>query len=173
MPKETQYSRDLKKAVGSPKILFVLGGPGTGTDIYCSKLVEEFGYVHIKTGDLLRAETKKGTKEATDIKKVIDEGGLAPNHIVVQLLVQAIMAKPASIYLVEGFPRTVEQALYFEQNVVEAQQVLYFEATRDELLNAPTSIVDKETKVKNFFDQAFPVVEFYIKFGKVKRIKAM
>jgi adenylate kinase family enzyme len=79
MPKETQYSRDLKKAVGSPKIIFVLGGPGTGRGTQCAKLVEEFGYEHISTGDVLRKEMAKDTKEGADIKKIVGEGGLVSN----------------------------------------------------------------------------------------------
>ena len=59
MPKETQYARDLKKTVGSPKIIFVLGGPATGKGTQCAKLVEEFGYQHVSTGDLLRIEVEK------------------------------------------------------------------------------------------------------------------
>ena len=120
MPKETQYSRDLKKAVGAPKMLFALGGPGAGTAAQCAALVDEFGYEHISTGALLRVEMEKGTKEGADIKRVVDEGGLVSNQLIVQLLVQAIISRPAKNYLIEGFPRTVEQAVYFEQNVLEA-----------------------------------------------------
>ena len=102
MPKETQYARDLKKTVGSPKIIFVLGkltnsqsnnyrfkylivvlyhlgGPATGKGTQCTKLVEEFGYQHVSTGDLLRAEMAKGTPEGEDIKRLMAEGQLVPN----------------------------------------------------------------------------------------------
>ena len=51
--------RDIKKALGNPKILFVLGGPATGKGTQCEKLVEEFGYTHISTGDLMRAQMQK------------------------------------------------------------------------------------------------------------------
>jgi|TARA_B110000285_G_C15037575_1_gene570148 cytidylate kinase len=45
---------DIKKAIGSPKIIFVLGGPASGKGTQCEKMVEEFGYTHISTGDLMR-----------------------------------------------------------------------------------------------------------------------
>lgn len=121
MPKETQYARDIKKVVGSPKIIFVLGGPATGKGTQCAKLVEEFGYQHISTGDLLRHEIAKGSPEGEEIKKIVADGGLVPNSLTTQLLVKGIMARPSKNYLIDGFPRTVEQALYFEQNVLEAQ----------------------------------------------------
>ena len=50
---------DVKKILGSPKITFVLGGPASGKGTQCAKLVEEFGYTHISTGDLFRAEVAK------------------------------------------------------------------------------------------------------------------
>ena len=50
---------DVKKALGNPKITFVLGGPASGKGTQCAKLVEEFGYTHISTGDLFRAEVAK------------------------------------------------------------------------------------------------------------------
>jgi dephospho-CoA kinase len=50
---------DVKKMLGNPKITFVVGGPGSGKGTQCAKLVEEFGYTHISTGDLMRVEMKK------------------------------------------------------------------------------------------------------------------
>jgi len=50
---------DVKKVLGCPKITFVLGGPASGKGTQCAKLVEEFGYTHISTGDLFRAEVSK------------------------------------------------------------------------------------------------------------------
>lgn len=50
---------DVKRILGSPKITFVLGGPASGKGTQCAKLVEEFGYTHISTGDLFRAEVAK------------------------------------------------------------------------------------------------------------------
>lgn len=50
---------DVKKVLGCPKITFVLGGPASGKGTQCAKLVEEFGYTHISTGDLFRAEVAK------------------------------------------------------------------------------------------------------------------
>lgn len=64
-------NRDIRKLLGNPKITFVLGnttssflinltgGPASGKGTQCAKLVEEFGYTHISTGDLMRAEKDK------------------------------------------------------------------------------------------------------------------
>lgn len=51
--------KELLKAIGNPKIIFVLGGPASGKGTQCEKMVEEFGYTHISTGDLMRVEMQK------------------------------------------------------------------------------------------------------------------
>ena len=52
---------EIRRVLNNPKITFVLGGPASGKGTQCAKLVEEFGYTHISTGDLFRAEVKKVT----------------------------------------------------------------------------------------------------------------
>ena len=59
MPPKKLTPQDIKKQIGNPKVIFVLGGPATGKGTQCEKMVEEFGYCHISTGDLMRAEMKK------------------------------------------------------------------------------------------------------------------
>ncbi|MFS7988603.1 putative UMP/CMP kinase [Helianthus anomalus] len=46
----------------NPKIVFVLGGPGSGKGTQCAYIVEHFGYTHLSAGDLLRAEAQSGSK---------------------------------------------------------------------------------------------------------------
>jgi UMP-CMP kinase len=85
-----------------------LGGPATGKGTQCAKLVEEFGYQHISTGDLLRIEMDRGTPEGEDIKKMMAEGQLVPNQMTIQLLIKAIMSRPSKKYLIDGFPRSLD-----------------------------------------------------------------
>lgn len=73
----------VKKILGNPKITFVLGGPASGKGTQCAKLVEEFGYTHISTGDLMRAEIASGSAEGQEIKKIVAEGGLVPHELTV------------------------------------------------------------------------------------------
>jgi len=55
------------KLVGNPQIVFVLGGPASGKGTQCERLISEFGYHHISTGDLFRAEVAKGTPEGLEM----------------------------------------------------------------------------------------------------------
>lgn len=85
--------------------------------------------------------------------------------------------------MVDGFPRAVDQAIYFEKNVVEAHQVLYYnvpektmEARMRKRAETSTRSDDKEDvikkRIRNYLDQTLPVVDYYRKFGKVNEIDA-
>lgn len=74
-----------------------LGGPASGKGTQCDKLVEEFGYTHISVGDLVRDEIKRGTKQGEQIKKFSDAGNLVPDELVVEVLINALIAKPSQV----------------------------------------------------------------------------
>lgn len=59
MKNDKKEARDIKKLIGNPKIIFVVGGPGLGKAAYCQKLVGEFGYTHISMGALFQQEIAK------------------------------------------------------------------------------------------------------------------
>jgi len=128
---KTFDKKDIERILGQPKITFVLGGPASGKGTQCEKLVEEFGYTHISTGDLMRSEMKKGTKEGEQIAKIVGEGGLVPFELTVQVLINALIETPSANYLIDGFPRALDQALHFETVCCEAQSVLYFNVPED------------------------------------------
>lgn len=54
------------------------GGPGSGKGTQCAKIVEEFGYVHLSAGDLLRQEVAKGNERGQMIENIMKEGNLVP-----------------------------------------------------------------------------------------------
>lgn len=113
------------------------------------------------------------------------EGGLVPFELTVQILINGLIANPSKNYLIDGFPRAVEQAIYFEQHVCECQQVLFYDVHEDTLMErclarASTSAVQREDdnaetlrkRLKAFQDYSRPVVDLYKKFGKVRHIDA-
>ena len=57
-------------------ILIDLGGPGSGKGTQCARIVEKFGFAHLSTGDLFRAEAEKGTELGQKISNIMKEGGL-------------------------------------------------------------------------------------------------
>lgn len=83
-----------KKSTPKPEVLFVLvsysidyqGGPGSGKGTQCSKLKEDYGFIHLSTGDLLRAELEKGGADANEISELMKEGKLVPSSLLVKLI---------------------------------------------------------------------------------------
>ena len=59
-----------------PRLIFVVGGPGSGKGTQCAKLVEKYKFEHLSTGSLLRAEVESGSEKGAELKKIMLEGGL-------------------------------------------------------------------------------------------------
>ena len=95
---------------GKPLCYYVLGGPGAGKGTVCAKLVEEFGFVHLSSGDLLRAERKSGSAEAAIINEHIDKGLMVPGDIVINLMKKHMKEAgwASKKFLIDGFPRNEE-----------------------------------------------------------------
>jgi UMP-CMP kinase len=102
-------------------VIFVLGGPGTGKGTQCGKLVKDWDFVHLSAGELLRAEqAREGSQYGALIKKFIEEGEIVPMEITVGLLQNAMqenIRKDRRKFLIDGFPRKMDQATAFETNV--------------------------------------------------------
>lgn len=78
-------------AAVKPKVVFVLGAPGAGKGTQCSKIVDEFGYVHLSAGDLLREERQRpGSEFGELIEDCITNGKIVPVEVTCSLLENAI-----------------------------------------------------------------------------------
>ncbi|KAL1407576.1 bifunctional uridylate/adenylate kinase [Vanrija albida] len=173
-------------------VVFVLGGPGVGKGTQSALLVEDYGFKHLSAGDLLRAEqAREGSKYGELIRNNIKEGLIVPMEVTLKLVEQAIneaLAAPPSFpegsrlsagwqngkgrFLIDGFPRQMDQALAFDEQVVPSAFVLYFAATEDVMVTrvmhrALTSgrADDNEESLKKRFrtfkETSFPVIEYY------------
>ena len=87
------------------RVSFVLGAPASGKSTQCSKLVEEFGCVHLSAGDLLRKERESGSEVAELIEGYITQGAIVPVELTLRLIRQAMIETKASRFLIDGFPR--------------------------------------------------------------------
>ena len=72
-----------------PKVLFVLGGPGSGKGTQCINLVQRYKFQHLSAGDLLRAEIKRASPLSKEIDGYVSKGLMVPGGITVRLLRQA------------------------------------------------------------------------------------
>lgn len=160
-------------------IVFVLGGPGSGKGTNCAKLAKEFNYVHFAAGDLLRNEITKGTETGKMIDTYIREGEIVPMEVTIGLLKDAMIASPhADGFLIDGFPRKMDQADAFEEHVAKGKFVLFFDCPANileqRLLDrgktsgrTDDNIDTIRKRFKTFVETSMPVVE---KFGKQKRL---
>lgn len=167
-------------------VIFVLGGPGSGKGTQCAKLVSEKGFVHLSAGDLLRAEQKReGSKYGELIAQYIREGNIVPQEVTVALLEQAIREnaqKGSKRFLVDGFPRKMDQALTFEDQIVKSAFTLFFECPELVMLErllergktsgrADDNIESIKKRFRTFVDTSMPVVDYFDKEDKVVKLR--
>ena len=106
--------------------LLIMGLPGAGKGTQAAKIVEEFGIAHISTGDMFRAAMANQTEMGVLAKSYIDKGELVPdevtNGIVKERLAQADIKEKG--FLLDGYPRTIEQAHALDEILTDLDLVL-------------------------------------------------
>ncbi|KAG5513929.1 hypothetical protein PMAC_000551 [Pneumocystis sp. 'macacae'] len=111
-------------------VVFVLGGPGSGKGTQCSLLVKDYGFVHLSAGDLLRREqARPDSKYANIIQQSIEEGQIVPMHVTIRLLKHEMsrsVTEGKMRFLIDGFPRKIDQCLAFEKNICPCRFTLGF-----------------------------------------------
>jgi len=155
-------------------IVWVLGGPGSGKGTQCEKLVERYGFGHLSSGDLLREEVASGSPKGTELNEMMQKGILVPREVVLDLIKQAIVKKLPSAkgFLIDGYPREVEQGEDFERVIAPCSIILYFEVPDEvmieRLLNRAKSsgrVDDNEETIKKrletFHKVSKPVMQKY------------
>ena len=91
--------------------LVLFGPPGAGKGTQSQKLIEKYQLVHLSTGDLLRNEIAEGTHLGLEAKKLMDEGQLVPDAVVIGMISNKLKNHADSNgFIFDGFPRTVAQA---------------------------------------------------------------
>ncbi|GAA6034621.1 hypothetical protein JCM8097_005427 [Rhodosporidiobolus ruineniae] len=179
-------------------VIFVLGGPGAGKGTQCARLVNDYGFVHLSAGDLLRAEQQRPDSQVgAMIKEYITEGKIVPMEVTIKLLENAMReamsseagegkqagsegAKsiPSRRFLIDGFPRQMDQAVKFDESVCPSSLVLFLVCPEPILLErllerGKTSGRDDDNaesikkRFQTFVNTSMPVVDYYRKQGKV------
>jgi adenylate kinase len=100
--------------------IVLFGPPGAGKGTQSQKLITKYNLVHLSTGDLLRAQITQGTELGLKAKKLMDEGLLVPDEVVIGMIDSALQANKATAggFIFDGFPRTVPQAARLDQLMV-------------------------------------------------------
>ena len=90
--------------------IILLGAPGAGKGTQCKYIVERYGLMHLSSGDILRQERAAGTELGKKAREYMDSGALVPDDLIVQMMAEAIKKTPKAGFVLDGFPRTVNQA---------------------------------------------------------------
>lgn len=91
--------------------LLLIGAPGSGKGTQAVRLAERFDIVHISSGDLLRQHVRDNTSLGQTVRQYVDKGDLVPDGVVMDMLYKPVVAATEQGgYVLDGFPRTVEQA---------------------------------------------------------------
>ena len=156
-------------------VIFVLGGPGAGKGTQCSRINRKFpNVIHLSAGELLREEQSRPDSALGNIIiRCLNNGTIVPMHITIRLLENAMKNHPeAMAFLIDGFPRSIEQGEEFEKTVCESTAVIFYDCPqdvmRDRLLRRGTisgrSDDNPETISKRFttfVKSTLPVIDFY------------
>ncbi|EPZ30970.1 ADK-domain-containing protein [Rozella allomycis CSF55] len=176
-PKIAKFEHD------DAKIIFVLGGPGSGKGTQCEKISNEFGYAHLSTGDLLREQVAQKTSIGLLADSIMKQGKMVPTNLTLQLLSNAMKKSSSHKMLIDGFPRKIEQAELFAKYIRQCDLVLYYECEPSVLVerllkrgqSSGRADDNEETikmRIKTFNDVTFPLVKYFEDQGKLKRINA-
>ncbi|MEJ2701907.1 MAG: adenylate kinase [Sedimentisphaerales bacterium] len=102
--------------------IVLLGAPGAGKGTQCKSLVSRYGLLHLSSGDILRQERSEGTELGKKAQSYMDSGALVPDEIIIEMMAKAIEKAPSAGYILDGFPRTVNQAVALDKALKAREQ---------------------------------------------------
>jgi adenylate kinase len=102
--------------------IVLLGAPGAGKGTQCKRIVARYGLLHLSSGDILRQERAEDTELGRKAQGYMDSGVLVPDEIIVEMMVGAIQKSSDTGFILDGFPRTVNQAVRLDESLASAGQ---------------------------------------------------
>jgi len=97
--------------------IVLLGAPGAGKGTQCKRIIDKYGLVHLSSGDILRNERAAGTELGKKAESYMNSGALVPDELIVEMMTEAIGKVPAAGFVLDGFPRTVNQARQLDKSL--------------------------------------------------------
>ena len=164
------------------KNIVIFGAPGSGKGTQSDKLIEKYGLEHISTGDVLRAEIKKGSELGKTAQGFIDNGQLIPDDLMVSILAKKYdeFGRGHKGVIFDGFPRTIPQAEALKQMLNErgdkVAAMIELAVPEDELMKRlilrgqqSGRADDNEETIKKrlvvYHSQTQPLIEWYKQEG--------
>ena len=120
-------------------ILILLGAPGAGKGTQAERLVTAYGLVQLSTGEMLRSEVKSGSKLGQKAKEIMESGELVPDDLIIKMIsVRISQESNAEGIILDGFPRTTEQAkaldIMLKEKDLRINHVIQLEVNEEEII---------------------------------------
>lgn len=166
--------------------LILFGPPGAGKGTQADFIREKYGVRHVSTGDVLREAIKNGTEVGLAAKAFMDKGELVPDEVVTEIIRQKVSEIGRGGFMLDGFPRTVEQAESLDAILAEAglgiDAVVFLEVPDEEVVarikkrqKLEGRRDDTEDVIKNrlrvYKERTSPLEDFYSRAGILVRIE--
>jgi len=172
------------------KNLILFGPPGSGKGTQAAKLVEQYGLLHISTGDLFRHEMGNDTELGKLAKSYIAKGDLVPDEVTIGMLKNKVNANPeVSGYIFDGFPRTVAQAealnTFLKEKKEEITALIALDVNDEEIVSrllnrgktSGRADDNDESIIRNRIEvydkETSPVFDFYDTFNKSFKVEGV
>ncbi|UTH02700.1 adenylate kinase [Macrococcoides canis] len=123
--------------------IILMGLPGAGKGTQASEIIKKYPIPHISTGDMFRAAIKNNTDLGQKAKSFMDNGELVPDEVTIGIVRERLLEEDAKRgFLLDGFPRTVEQAVALNDMLAEVgrkiEAVVNIDVQEEELMNRLT-----------------------------------
>ena len=170
-----------QRLFASKTIVFLIGGPGSGKGTQAERIIRDFDTGYMSTGELLRAEAESGSEQGVYIAEQMKLGNILPQEIVIELLKKEIIRQEKQLYLIDGFPRKIDQAETFERDVCQCACALFLDVPDEVLISRllerskdsgreddnPETI---ELRIKTFHEVSEQVFDYFNQMEKAVKI---
>ncbi|CAG0895766.1 unnamed protein product [Darwinula stevensoni] len=181
-----RFLRAFSQKMTKPQVVFVLGAPGAGKGTQCANIVQDFNFVHLSAGDLLREERNRpGSEFGEMIENCIAQGTIVPVEVTCSLLERAMQESGKSKFLIDGFPRNEDNLTGWERQMhdkADVRLVLSFDCSEevctrrclDRGAAGSGRIDDNAESLKKrfdtFYNSTMPIIQHYEKLNLLRKI---